>query len=53
MDSRVLEGRESVEDAGRAGNPKDATANDIVRVVYILVMCDNWRDLRSIARGVS
>ena len=32
--------RESVEDDGRSGNPKDATADENVKVVYTLVMCD-------------
>ena len=42
-------GRDSIEDDGRSGRPKDATADENVRVVHILVMCDRRRDLRSIA----
>ena len=40
MDSR--EGGKSVEDDGRSGRPKDATAFENVMVVHTLVMCD-WR----------
>ena len=43
-------GRESVEDDGRSGHPKDADEN--VMVVRNLVMCDRRRDLRSIANEV-
>ena len=32
-------GRESVEDDGRSGRPKDATADENVKVVHTLVMC--------------
>ena len=32
--------RESVEDDGRSGRPKDATTDENVKVVHILVMCD-------------
>ena len=42
-------GRDSIEDDGRSGRPKDATADENVRVVHILVMCDRRRDLQSIA----
>ena len=42
-------GRESVEDYGRSGRPKDATADENVKVVHTLVMCGRRRDLRSIA----
>ena len=42
-------GRESVEDDGRSGRPKDATTNENVKVVHTLVMCDRMRDLRIIA----
>ena len=45
-------GRESVEDNGRSGRPKDASTNENVKVVHILVMCDRRRDLRSIASEV-
>ena len=44
--------RESVEDDGRSGCPKDATADETVTVVHTLVMCDRGRDLRSIASEV-
>ena len=37
-------GRESVEDDGRSGRSKDATADENVKVVHILVMYDSWRD---------
>ena len=30
----------SVEDVGRSGRPKDATADEKVKVVHTLVMCD-------------
>ena len=53
MGSRVREGeRGSVEDDGRSGCPKDATADDNVMVVHTLVLCDRRRDLRSIASEV-
>ena len=42
-------GRDSVEDDGRSGRPKDATADENVKVVHTLVMCDKRRDVRSIA----
>ena len=45
-------GRESVEDDGRSGRPKDATTDENVKVVHTLVMCDRRRDLRSIASEV-
>ena len=41
--------RESVEDDGRSGRPKDATADENVNVVHTLDRCDRRRDLRSIA----
>ena len=44
--------RKSVEDDGRSGRPKDATADENVKVVHTLVMCDRRRDLRSIASEV-
>ena len=44
--------RESVEDDGRSGHLKDATANENVKVVHTLVMCDRRRDLQSIASEV-
>ena len=42
--------RESVEDDGPSGRPKDATADENVKVVHTL--CDRRRDLRSIASEV-
>ena len=33
-------GRESVEDSRRSGHPKDATADENVKVVHTLVVCD-------------
>ena len=45
-------GRESVEDDGRSGRPKDVTADENVKVVHTLVMCDRRQDLRSIASEV-
>ena len=45
-------GRESVEDDGRSGRPKDATSDENVMVMYTLVICDRRRDLRSIASEV-
>ena len=33
-------GRESVEDDGRSGRPKDATPYENIKVVHILVMCE-------------
>ena len=44
--------RESVEDDGRSCRLKDATANENVKVVRTLVMCDRRRDLQSIASEV-
>ena len=54
MGSRVynVRGRESIEDDGRSGHIKDATADENVKVVHTLVMCDRRRDLRSIASKV-
>ena len=45
-------GRESVEDDGRPGRPQDATADENVKVVHTLVMCDRRRDLQNIASEV-
>ena len=42
-------GRESLEDDGLSGHPKDATADENVKVIYTLVMCDKRVDQRSIA----
>ena len=46
-------GRESGEDDGRSGRPKDATADENVKVVHTLVMRDRRRDLQNIASKVS
>ena len=35
-----LRGRESVEDDGQSGHPKDVIADENVMVVHSLVMCD-------------
>ena len=43
MGSKVL----SVEDDGRSGRSKDATADENVKVMHTLVMYDRRRDLRS------
>ena len=42
-------GRESVGNEGWSGRPKDAIADENVKVVHTLVICDRRRDLRSIA----
>ena len=42
-------GRYSIEDDGRSGLPKDDTADENVKVVHTLVMCDRRQDVRSIA----
>ena len=34
-----------VEDYGRSGRPKNATVDENVKVVHILVMCDRRRDM--------
>ena len=47
--SEFKRGRENVEDDGRSGRPKDATTDESVEVVHILVMCDRRRDMRNIA----
>ena len=39
---------ESVEDDGRSDRPKDATAEENVKVVHTLVMCARRQGLRSI-----
>ena len=44
--------RESPEDDGRSGRPQDTTANENVKVVHTLVMCDGRRALRSIPSEV-
>ena len=47
-----LGGRESVEDYGGSGGPKDAANDEKVKVVHTLVMCDRRRDLRNTASEV-
>ena len=44
--------RGSLEDDGRSGRPKDTTADENVKIVHTLVMCDRRRYLRSIASEV-
>ena len=44
--------RDSVEDDGQSGRPKDATADENDKVVHTLVMCDNRRNLQRIASEV-
>ena len=39
-------------DDGQSGCPKDATADENVKAVHTLVMCDRRGDLRSIASEV-
>ena len=43
----------SVEDDRRSGRPKDAAADENVKVMHTLVICDRRQDLRSIASEVS
>ena len=50
--AELKRGRERVEDDGPSGRPKDATADESVKVVHTLVMCDRRRDLRNIASEV-
>ena len=45
-------GRVSVEDDGRSDRLKGATANENVKVMPTLLMCDRRRNLHSIAREV-
>ena len=47
-----LEERESIEYDGRSGRPKDDTADENVKVMHTLIMCDRRRDVRSIASEV-
>ena len=47
-----MRGRKSFEDDGRSGRPRDDTADEKVKVVHTLAMCDRRRDLRSIASEV-
>ena len=44
--------KENVWDDGTSGRPKDSTADENVKVVHTLVMCDRRRDLRIIASKV-
>ena len=44
--------KESVEDDGQSGCPKDATADENVKVVHTLVTCYRSQDLGSIASEV-
>ena len=46
-------GMESVEDDGQSGRPKCATADENVKILHTLVMCDKGRYLRNIASEVS
>ena len=41
-----------VEYDGRSGLPKDAAADENVKFVHTLIMCDRRRDMRSIASEV-
>ena len=43
---------ESVEDDRRSGLPKISMAGENVNAVHTLVMCEKWRDLRTIASEV-
>ena len=45
-------GRESVDDDGWSGRPKNATTDENVKVMHTLVICDRRRDLQSIASEV-
>ena len=45
--------RESVEADGRSGRPKDATADENVKVMNTLVLCDRRLDLRTYILGMS
>ena len=45
-------GIKSIEGDGWSSRPNDATADDNVKVVHSLVMCDRRRDMRSIASKV-
>ena len=45
-------GRESVEGDGWFGRPKDASADENVKVVHTLVVCDRRQDLPSLASKV-
>ena len=44
--------RVGVEDGERSSLPKDATADENVKFVHTLIMCDRRRDMRSIASEV-
>ena len=47
--TKFKRGRESIEADGRSSRPKDATADENVKVVHTLVLCDRRLDLQSIA----
>ena len=51
MGDRFKRGTESVKDHGRYGRPKDATADENVKVMHTLVKCDR-RDMQSIASEI-
>ena len=42
--AEVKRGRESVDDCGQSGHPKDATADENVKVMHTLCMCDRRRE---------
>ena len=50
--TKFKRGRECIEADGRSGRPKDATADENVKVVLTLVLCDRRLDLQSIASEV-
>ena len=45
-------GRESVDDDGRPGRPKNATADEKINVVHTLAVCDTMRELPNTASEV-
>ena len=45
-------GRKSVREDGRSGSPKYATADENVKVVHTLILCDRRRDLQTKASEV-
>ena len=45
-------GRENVGDDGRSSRLKDDTADENIKVLHTLVICDRRRDLRSLASEV-
>ena len=52
MGSRGYERGERVEDDGRSGRQKDSIAEENIKVVHTLVMCDKRRELQRIASKV-